>query len=234
MFVNNLLWLVLAEWQNRAVLVNAVFKCNATKVQLASYICNWLTGDELPPLAPGTIRLYNMRFCPYAQRSVLYLAKKNIPWVPLRLSEIQAKYNGNTNLESKWWTWIWLTSRNGSLRKILWAKYRRSSTTARLALLIASLHSNLVEWDVKVVYESAVVNEYLDEIFPESSVLPKDPYARAHQKILAERLSPVRLPPSTWWKINLPNLAHYCILRFVPRYSRNAGRRSGHAEKSTC
>ncbi len=50
---------------------------------------------------------------------------------------------------------------------------------------------NKRKWFLQIVYESAVVNEYLDDLFPDNSILPKDPYLRAHQKILAERLSSV-------------------------------------------
>ena len=38
-------------------------------------------GSEMPPLTKGTLRLYSMVFCPYAQRARLVLAAKNIPYV---------------------------------------------------------------------------------------------------------------------------------------------------------
>lgn len=36
------------------------------------------TGSKLPPLVPGKLRLYSMRFCPYAQRALLMLKAKGI------------------------------------------------------------------------------------------------------------------------------------------------------------
>lgn len=40
-----------------------------------------------------------------------------------------------------------------------------------------------LEHDGNRFVESAIVNEYLDEVFPEPSLLPKDPAARAHARI---------------------------------------------------
>ncbi|XP_005103170.1 glutathione S-transferase omega-1 [Aplysia californica] len=37
-------------------------------------------GSALPPLTPGRLRLYSMRLCPWAQRTRLVLAHKNIPY----------------------------------------------------------------------------------------------------------------------------------------------------------
>ena len=36
-------------------------------------------GDPVPPLPAGRLRLYNMRYCPFAERTVLTLALKQIP-----------------------------------------------------------------------------------------------------------------------------------------------------------
>ncbi|RUS86113.1 hypothetical protein EGW08_006133 [Elysia chlorotica] len=36
-------------------------------------------GSPFPPLTPGVLRLYNMRFCPFAQRTKLVLEHKKIP-----------------------------------------------------------------------------------------------------------------------------------------------------------
>ncbi|KAK3597738.1 hypothetical protein CHS0354_006092 [Potamilus streckersoni] len=39
----------------------------------------------------------------------------------------------------------------------------------------------------KIVYESAIVNDYLDDIFPQERLTPDTPYQRARDKILLER-----------------------------------------------
>ncbi|GMS94154.1 hypothetical protein PENTCL1PPCAC_16329, partial [Pristionchus entomophagus] len=48
------------------------------------------------------------------------------------------------------------------------------------------------ELDGKVLFESLIVCEYLDDIFPSTSILSTDPYTRARQKILVEQLSVVQ------------------------------------------
>jgi len=39
----------------------------------------FLIGDALPPVDPNRMRLYIMRFCPYAHRTRLALEHKKIP-----------------------------------------------------------------------------------------------------------------------------------------------------------
>lgn len=105
-------------------------------------------GSEFPPLENGKLRLYSMRFCPFAQRTRLVLAHKNIEFETI-----------NVDLKNKP---DWFLERNP------------------LGLV------PVLEQDDKVVYESVVCNEYLDDIYTQEKLTPDDPYRRARDKILLE------------------------------------------------
>ncbi|GMT18845.1 hypothetical protein PFISCL1PPCAC_10142, partial [Pristionchus fissidentatus] len=110
-------------------------------------------GDPEPPLVPGVARIYGMRFCPWAERVVLYAAAKgmNVEIV-------------NINL----------------MNKPEW--YYNKQPQGRVPAF---------EKDGKIVVESAIIPEYLDALYPDSSILPTDPYLRAKQKILLEQITPI-------------------------------------------
>jgi len=109
-------------------------------------------GDVLPSPTKDKLRIYNMRFCPYAQRTLLALQAKQIPHEVVNISLANKP--------------DWYLERN-PLGKV-----------------------PSLELNGKITYESLVCNEWLDEAFPNSrQLLPKDPLARAHQKMQVERMS---------------------------------------------
>lgn len=110
-------------------------------------------GSQCPPLAPGTLRLYSMRFCPYAQRTRLVLLHKNIEFETV-----------NINLKQKP---DWFRARNP------------------IGLV------PVLEFDDKIVYESNVCNEYLDNIYPTPKLIPTDFYRASRDKMLWETFGKV-------------------------------------------
>ncbi|XP_039590435.1 glutathione S-transferase omega-2 [Polypterus senegalus] len=110
--------------------------------------------ESAPPgrVAEGLVRLYSMRFCPYAQRARLILVAKGIKHETI-----------NINLKNKP-DWFFEKSPFGSVPVIECP-------------------------NGKVIYESAIICEYLDEAFPEKTLMPSDPYEKAKQKMLLEHYS---------------------------------------------
>lgn len=49
----------------------------------------------------------------------------------------------------------------------------------------------------EVIYESSIVCDYLDEVYPEKKLIPSSPLAKAQQKMLLEHFSKVSLM-KTW------------------------------------
>ncbi|XP_066457113.1 glutathione S-transferase omega-1-like [Eleutherodactylus coqui] len=112
-------------------------------------------GSPAPgPVPEGLIRLYSMRFCPYAQRARLVLAAKGIKHEVV-----------NINLKNKP-EWFFEKNPLG---------------------LVPCLETS----DGKIIYESAIVCDYLDEAFPGKKLIPTDPYEKAQQKLLLEHFSTV-------------------------------------------
>jgi len=108
-------------------------------------------GSECPPLKPGVLRVYSMRFCPYAERARLVLAAKNVPHEVV-----------NVNLKQKpdWWT----------------AKYAAGKVP-------------VLELDGKVVPESVICCDLLEELYPQPALTPTDPWQKANDKVIAEKYS---------------------------------------------
>ncbi|XP_066288692.1 glutathione S-transferase omega-1-like isoform X2 [Branchiostoma lanceolatum] len=99
-----------------------------------------------PPPGPGKLRLYSMRFCPYAQRTRLFLAAKGIEHETI-----------NIHLREKpeW--------------------FLEKTPVGQVPVL---------EKDGKIVYESLVCNEYLDGIYPDKCITPRDPLEKARQSMV--------------------------------------------------
>jgi len=107
---------------------------------------------EPPKKANGKIRMYGMRFCPYAQRALLGLQLKQIPF------EVVNIHLGD---KPEW--------------------YLEKNPLGKVPTL---------NHDGKIIYESLVCVDYLNEIF--SSGRPykaKDHYEHAKQRMLTERLT---------------------------------------------
>ncbi|KPJ07248.1 Glutathione S-transferase omega-1 [Papilio machaon] len=109
------------------------------------------TGDELPAFG-GKLRLFAMRFCPYAERSILVLNAKKIPYDHVFI-----------NLDQKP-EWIFTFSPKGTVPAL---EYEQG----------------------KGIFDSNIINYYLDEKYPEVPLQPTDPLRKAQDKMLVEQLT---------------------------------------------
>ncbi|XP_071091709.1 pyrimidodiazepine synthase-like [Haliotis cracherodii] len=116
----------------------------------------YTTTSAFPALTPGKMRIYSMRFCPFAERARLVLAHKNIEHETV-----------NIDLKQKP-SWFLDRNPNGAVP--------------------------ILEQDDKVLYESLVCADYLDEVYPNNKLTPSDPYRRARDRILVELFSKVMGP----------------------------------------
>jgi len=113
-------------------------------------------GSPYPPLKDGKLRFYNMRFCPYAQRSLLVAYAKG---VPLDIVNVDLKDKPE-----------WLFEKNPGAKV-------PTIETAQGSL-----------------YESLLVSDYLDEVYPKGPLYPKDPFKKTLDKIWMENISKVTGP----------------------------------------
>ncbi|ROT74382.1 hypothetical protein C7M84_007125 [Penaeus vannamei] len=105
-------------------------------------------GSTCPPLHPGVLRCYSMRYCPFAQRTRLVLDVKGANF------EIV-----NINLQNKP---DWFLAKN-PLGKV-----------------------PALEIDGETIFESDILCDYLDELYPEPALYPKDPWKKANDRVYVE------------------------------------------------
>ena len=106
-------------------------------------------GSKYPPLEPGVLRLYSMKYCPFSESTRLILAHKRIDYELV-----------NIHLKDKpdW--------------------YFEKSCLGKTPCL---------EIDGKLIFDSVICNNYLEEVYPQNKLFPSDPYERAQVEMLIER-----------------------------------------------
>lgn len=114
------------------------------------------SGMPCPPLAPGKLRIYSMRFCPFCHRALLVLHAKNIDHEVV-----------NINLKDKP-EWHFKLNPAGKVP--------------------------ILQQDDRLVCESLIVAEYLDDAYGKAKLLPTDPYLKAREKMFIEVGSAALMP----------------------------------------
>nr|QLY71962.1 Omega class glutathione S-transferase protein 1 [Dermacentor marginatus] len=113
-------------------------------------------GMPCPPVAPGKLRIYSMRFCPFCHRALLVIHAKNIDHEVV-----------NINLKDKP-EWHFKLNPAGKVP--------------------------ILQQDDKLVCESLIVSEYLDDAYGKAKLLPADPYLKAREKMFIEVGSAALMP----------------------------------------
>ncbi|XP_072164681.1 glutathione S-transferase omega-1-like [Diadema setosum] len=108
-------------------------------------------GEANPPVNKDLLRIYSMRFCPFAERPLLVLAAKGIEHEVV-----------NCNLMEKP---EFLLERNPAGKV------------------------PVMEYKGKVIPESLVICDLLDELFPDKPLWSKDPYQKAMNRLAMEKFS---------------------------------------------
>ncbi|XP_068142966.1 pyrimidodiazepine synthase isoform X2 [Drosophila tropicalis] len=119
-----------------------------------------LSRGSIKPVFPddGILRLYSMRFCPYAHRVHLVLDAKKIPHHKIYI-----------NLRDKpdW--------------------FANVSATTKVPALELVTEAPTGAGTPPILIESLFICDYLDEKYPEISLHPKDPLKKAEDRILVDR-----------------------------------------------
>ncbi|CAN7982691.1 unnamed protein product [Ixodes pacificus] len=105
-------------------------------------------GMEFPSLAPGKLRVYVTRFCPFSHRTLLMLRAKNLA---------HEVVNVDLNNKPEW-----------------------------LFKLHPAGHVPILQQDDKILYDSTVVPEYVDEAYGQEKLMPADPYLKAKEKLFID------------------------------------------------
>ncbi|EDO49522.1 predicted protein [Nematostella vectensis] len=112
-------------------------------------------GSSRPAKPQNKLRLYSMRFCPFAERPRLVLAAKGLDYECV-----------NVNLKSKP---EWFQTHPDCEGKV----------------------PTLETMDGKLIPESVIICEFLEDYYRKIPLYPCDPYAKSRQKLLAQRFDKV-------------------------------------------
>ncbi|EDO44933.1 predicted protein [Nematostella vectensis] len=112
-------------------------------------------GSSRPTKPKDKLRLYNMRFCPFAERARLVLAAKGLDYECV-----------NVNLKRKP---DWFQSDPDCEGKV----------------------PALETMDGKLIPESVIICEFLEDQYPKIQFYPSDPYLKSRQKLLIQRFDRV-------------------------------------------